>query len=455
MKSVTLRDSLREPILALKDSVTHEDLPSVAERLGLPPLPDEGSKRDRLRAGYEAVPESELPAVAERLWTSFPLEPSVRNTVQDLAWAAGQYPAVPKRFRRELARKFDSASDLFLHAGHFDSLLERLWIIDDPLATLFGGRASGLRAEIQQHVVRNPEDWTAEYLFERLGAFEASDRRFLLFIEGLASADVRPDVDSQRRFVQTVNATIQACGIEFQETGSDGGYPVYRLTWKSRSPGGRPKNLIFASSVKPDLRFRDAVNNDIEIVSNPQSVLVYDSPISADGLTWQDLQNWWSAREKVDQTAAKKGLYQCLLSCLPSNSPPQRLLFKSYFEHFRHAIPGLPALLPEVWLHWDPKTVQERGPDALLRFRMDFLLLLPNNVRVVIEVDGKQHYADDDGAANPHKYAAMVAADRDLQLAGYEVYHFGGAELSGDAPHSIAVQFFDTLFKAHHITIAR
>lgn len=51
-------------------------------------------------------------------------------------------------------------------------------------------------------------------------------------------------------------------------------------------------------------------------------------------------------------------------------------------------------LLPEVWLHWDPRTVKERGPNALLRFRMDFLLLLPHGTRVVIEVDGKHHYAD-------------------------------------------------------------
>jgi len=27
---------------------------------------------------------------------------------------------------------------------------------------------------------------------------------------------------------------------------------------------------------------------------------------------------------------------------------------------------------------------------------MDFLMLLPNGVRVVLEVDGKQHYADAD-----------------------------------------------------------
>jgi very-short-patch-repair endonuclease len=61
---------------------------------------------------------------------------------------------------------------------------------------------------------------------------------------------------------------------------------------------------------------------------------------------------------------------------------------------------------------------------------MDFLLLLDRHRRVVLEVDGIQHYADDDGSANTARYAEMVAADRELRLAGYEVYRFGGAEIS-------------------------
>jgi hypothetical protein len=35
--------------------------------------------------------------------------------------------------------------------------------------------------------------------------------------------------------------------------------------------------------MKPDLRFRDAVNNDIEIVTGADQVLVYDRPINAGG----------------------------------------------------------------------------------------------------------------------------------------------------------------------------
>lgn len=64
---------------------------------------------------------------------------------------------------------------------------------------------------------------------------------------------------------------------------------------------------------------------------------------------------------------------------------------------------------------------------------MDFLLLLPHRQRVVIEIDGKQHYADGD-TASPQRYASMVAEDRNLRLLGYEVYRFGGFELMQDNP---------------------
>jgi len=61
---------------------------------------------------------------------------------------------------------------------------------------------------------------------------------------------------------------------------------------------------------------------------------------------------------------------------------------------------------------------------------MDFLLLLPHRRRVVIELDGVHHYANDQRRADPRRYAQMVTHDRALQLAGYEVYRFGGHELT-------------------------
>jgi very-short-patch-repair endonuclease len=64
----------------------------------------------------------------------------------------------------------------------------------------------------------------------------------------------------------------------------------------------------------------------------------------------------------------------------------------------------------------------------------------------VIEVDGKQHYSDDSGRSDPDRYAAMMQADRDLRLAGYEVYRFGSAELHEGSEKRIK-DFFDRLFK--------
>lgn len=61
---------------------------------------------------------------------------------------------------------------------------------------------------------------------------------------------------------------------------------------------------------------------------------------------------------------------------------------------------------------------------------MDFLLLLPRRRRIVLELDGIQHYADGGGRADPARYAVMAAADRELRLAGYEVYRFGGHEIA-------------------------
>ena len=85
---------------------------------------------------------------------------------------------------------------------------------------------------------------------------------------------------------------------------------------------------------------------------------------------------------------------------------------------------------------------------------MDFLLLLPGSVRVVIEVDGKHHYASEDGRANFQKYAETMRADRELRLAGYDVYRFGADELRNGAEAQLG-QFFDQLFKLHHVSVPK
>jgi very-short-patch-repair endonuclease len=200
------------------------------------------------------------------------------------------------------------------------------------------------------------------------------------------------------------------------------------------------------------------ISNTIEIVSNADKVLVYDQPIGSDGLRWGNLQAWWAKKQNMaNDDEAKKSLYNRLKSSLPteSESPPQQRFFTAYHKAYGPRIPRLPALLPEVWLHWDPQTVAQRGRHALVRFRMDFLMLLPNGGRVVFEIDGKHHYTNDDGKSNPTKYARMIAADRELKLTGYEVFRFGATELKSDDADQLVKDFFADLFRVYKVELSR
>ena len=83
-------------------------------------------------------------------------------------------------------------------------------------------------------------------------------------------------------------------------------------------------------------------------------------------------------------------------------------------------------------------------------------MLLPQDQRIVIEIDGEHHYADGDGLAQPRLYAEMVIEDRRPRLAGYEVYRFGGYELCQDpeTAEQVVAAFFRDLFERHHIVPA-
>jgi very-short-patch-repair endonuclease len=216
---------------------------------------------------------------------------------------------------------------------------------------------------------------------------------------------------------------------------------------------GELKNLIFAAhGPKMRIVLRDAISNRIEIVNGADHCLVYDRPLGADGLTWGALVQWWT--ETHSKSAVN--LFQRLSATI--GSPAEQTLWGVYCKRYRSADAlQTPALIPQVYLHYDPYTLREltRAGEgqALARQRMDFLLLLPDRSRIVIEVDGKQHYAEGN-TASPRLYAATMAEDRRLRLAGYEIYRFGGYDLMPDdpaAPRRVD-EFFDELFARHQIT---
>lgn len=219
---------------------------------------------------------------------------------------------------------------------------------------------------------------------------------------------------------------------------------------------GEFKNLIFAANgPKPEIILRDAVNNRLDIVRNAHYCLTYTRPLVAAGLSWAELVSWWQQTNPAvagDQEAASRTLCARLADSLAS--PPEEVLFHTYAAlYFREGGPALPALIPQVYLHYDPYTTKTRAePGPLARQRMDFLLLLPNRVRVVLEVDGQQHYSIN-GKASPELYAQMVSEDRQLKLSGYEVYRFGGHELDRSAGPRAVAGFFRELFERYDIPL--
>ncbi|MFJ4689538.1 hypothetical protein [Streptomyces sp. NPDC088789] len=195
-----------------------------------------------------------------------------------------------------------------------------------------------------------------------------------------------------------------------------------RLWSTEHGVSGELKNLIFAADgPKPQIVLPDSISNTIRIVKNEQI----------------------SLRERLRRSLGDNGA--------------ELLVFDTYLK------PGfnLPALIPQVYLHYDPYTISQLGgASRLARQRMDFLLLMNHRVRAVIEVDGIQHYARPAGRTvvqepgvgwlpDPARYASLVAEVRELTLQGYEVYRIGGHELWGDTAAEMLTGFFVRLLHRH------
>jgi very-short-patch-repair endonuclease len=77
---------------------------------------------------------------------------------------------------------------------------------------------------------------------------------------------------------------------------------------------------------------------------------------------------------------------------------------------------------------------------------------MPRGERVVLEVDGETHDATN-GRPDLRQYAGGARADRELKLAGYEVYRFGATELQDpDSARDLVGQFFTDLFEHYGIS---
>lgn len=344
--------------------------------------------------------------------------------------------------------------------GKLDVLefLERTWNLSSMPSTDY--RYKTAYGDIHKHYLLN-DDWTTHALLcTYLGLLTCDDLIFFKFLENCVHPVVQPDSEEQNKLRKAFNEILAKNNYGLREVSQISGKPVYKVMPLKAGVPGSVKNLVFAANgLKPEIVLIDAVSNDIKIVKNEEYCLVYDKPILEGGLLWKDLVEWWQDRQTrtfANRQDLEKDLLRRLLASLPKNSPPEQLLFRTYYSHFlRDLSDNLPALIPQVYLHYDPKTIQQlvqnQEDQHLIRQRMDFLLLFSNHTRIVLEVDGKQHYSNK-GWAEPTLYAQMAAEDRRIRLQGYEIYRFGGAELQDDQQgKTTVIEFFNSLFRQHSI----
>lgn len=167
--------------------------------------------------------------------------------------------------------------------------------------------------------------------------------------------------------------------------------------------------------------------------------MIYDRNISQT-LTINELREWWTLN---NSNSLQERMEQAL-------SEAEKKVFHTYYKKFCFKEEkfnfDLPALLPQVYLHYDPKTIQELYGEKRTSYqRMDFLMLI-NSHRIILEVDDIKHYSDDNGKGSPTKYAEMVAYDRKMRFHNYEIYRIGGYELIQENYEDMLLDFFKQLF---------
>ena len=263
---------------------THATLRAACERFGITGEDVGDSKRERADAATQGMTDRQVATAAERMALAY-RDPQMQEAA--LAVLEANDPPITEITRIDVARCFHDTN--FSGERPLIEFLRELWPIDAPF---LGDPFEGLERAIERHMIRN-DDWSVEDLFRELGAFTCSRKRFVLTIEAALDPRARRD-EEQKRLRGRIDAVLRRDGYKVEESVPISGYPTFRIVRMSDAVAGAPKNLIFASAgPKPEIGFADAINNDIVILSNEKSCLVYERRIADDGLLWDELVAWW------------------------------------------------------------------------------------------------------------------------------------------------------------------
>ena len=294
--------------------------------------------------------------------------------------------------------------------------------------------------DIRQHMDNN-DDWEMEDLFfRRLDFLHIDEYDFICFLEQYVHPSIERFTwsveDCTKRIpfdnlicVQAINKYLSNDGYELVQSDQISGFPMYSVQRTSPGVSGTVKNIIFASKYKPEIAFDDALNNDIRITKNADCCLIYDRLISNSGLKWSELVGWYADSAGISGNKENQELAFCHRLIDSMDSEPEKTILRAYYLFIHERNIDGPALIPQVYLYYDPLTMKQRGYKLFDHQRMDFLMIFSHKDRVILEIDGKQHYSES-GKPSPHLYAEMVKAHREMSLLGYDVYRFGGFEFT-------------------------
>ena len=328
--------------------------------------------------------------------------------------------------------------------------------------------------DVARHMDRF-DDYPINYLFDTIVDYiNLSDEEFVYFIEQYVSPNINrtrwiEDEEKYERInnselVDLLNKYLEHDGYKLVIKDTIGDKNFYECISTKTGVKGSVKNIIFAAQYKPEIVFDDALNNDIRITKNAHACLIYNKPILRNGVMWSELVEWYAEEQKIVEDKEKSFLRR-LCSCLDTSfketgkkSGPETWMLQAYYELKQELKIDLPALIPQVYLYYDPLTIKQRGYKLFEHQKMDFLMIISHSARIVIEIDGKQHYSTN-GAADPKLYSEMVKAQREMSLYGYDVYRFGGYEFINADTNTEAKklvikelkQFFVRLFKKYNV----
>lgn len=424
------------------------DLNVVCKKYGI--MPDEGldpmkSKRIYVGNGLNKMQDDEIWKLARLVAKEF----ESKELIKEMEPFLGDSELAFSFVTRKRIIDYVSASGNMEGDMSLDEFLSIIWNMEEVI-DIFTGVTVG--QEIVTAVKTENSMTYRTLLSKRLEIKYLPDKMFSEFLECLVLPEVR-EGEGQERYVQGINAIIKEDGYELYTDTVISGAPRFRVG-KKRATEVDLKNLIFAPlGQKPDIVIDNSISNELKLVGNTDNCLLYNFESNADGLLWNTLIKWWESIDEEKKIDSEMKLYHRLKESLDSDI--EKVFFRTYYSYYRHPVKkDVPALVPQVFLHYDPRSKYQRNGQVVYSHqRMDFLMLLPDGVQLVFELDGQQHYSEN-GKAVPRLYAEMVKDDRDLRLKGYEVYRFGGFEFLNEKNSKQMIRtFFDSLFKKHSIKI--